>query len=87
MPCAGLAHNWTVLIQQAIQYQQIIFGFMAAFFYSKQYLIQDALNGCEVSTFKKNKMNSSFDNIIKSEKPVLIDFLLLGDLAKCLGLF
>jgi thiol-disulfide isomerase/thioredoxin len=33
-----------------------------------------ALNGCEVSTFKKNKMNSSFDNIIKSEKPVLIDF-------------
>jgi thioredoxin 1 len=23
---------------------------------------------------KKNKMNSSFDNIIKSEKPVLIDF-------------
>jgi thioredoxin 1 len=23
-------------------------------------------------------MNSSFDNIIKSEKPVLIDFLLLG---------
>jgi hypothetical protein len=22
-----------------------------------------ALNGCEVSTFKKNKMNSSFDNI------------------------
>jgi hypothetical protein len=27
---------------------------------------------------KKNKMNSSFDNIIKSEKPVLIDFLLLG---------
>jgi thiol-disulfide isomerase/thioredoxin len=33
-----------------------------------------ALNGCEVSTFKKKKMNSSFDNIIKSEKPVLIDF-------------
>jgi hypothetical protein len=33
-------------------------------------------------------MNSSFDNIIKSEKPVLIDFLLLGaDLAKCLGPF
>jgi hypothetical protein len=31
---------------------------------------------------KKIKMNSSFDNIIKSEKPVLIDFLLLGaDLA------
>jgi hypothetical protein len=29
-------------------------------------LIQDVpLNGCEVSTFKKNKMNSSFDNIIK----------------------
>jgi hypothetical protein len=24
-------HNWTVLIQQTIQYQQIIFGFMAAF--------------------------------------------------------
>jgi thioredoxin 1 len=26
------------------------------------------------TTLKKNKMNSSFDNIIKSEKPVLIDF-------------
>jgi hypothetical protein len=26
-----ITHNWTVLIQQAIQYQQIIFGFMAAF--------------------------------------------------------
>jgi hypothetical protein len=26
---------------------------------------------------KKNKMNSSFDNIIKSEKPVLIDFCYL----------
>jgi hypothetical protein len=36
---------------------------------------------------KKNKMNSSFDNIIKSEKPVLIDFLLLGADHKVLGLF
>jgi thioredoxin 1 len=33
-------------------------------------------------------MNSSFDNIIKSEKPVLIDFLLLGaDLASAWAYF
>jgi hypothetical protein len=63
MPCAGSAHNWTVLIQQAIQYQQVIFGFMAAFFLFAIFNTGCALNGCEVSTFKKNKMNSSFDNI------------------------
>jgi hypothetical protein len=28
---------------------------------------------------KKNKMNSSFNNIIKSEKPVLIDFCYFAD--------
>jgi thioredoxin 1 len=33
----------------------------------------------------KKKKNSSFDNIIKSEKPVLIDFLLLGGPCKVLG--
>jgi thioredoxin 1 len=33
-------------------------------------------------------MNSSFDNIIKSEKPVLIDFFATWcGLAKCLGYF
>jgi tmRNA-binding protein len=51
---------------------------MAAFFSIPIFNTGCALNGCEVSTLKKNKMNSSFDNIIKSEKPVLIDFLLLG---------
>jgi hypothetical protein len=50
MPCA--LDNWTVLIQQAIQYQQVIFGFMAAFFL-QAINTGCALNGCEVSTLKK----------------------------------
>jgi thiol-disulfide isomerase/thioredoxin len=72
MPCAGLA-NWTVLIQQRIQYRTEIFGLWLLFLF-QIFNTGCALNGCEVSTFKKKKMNSSFDNIIKSEKPVLIDF-------------
>jgi hypothetical protein len=42
------------LIQQAIQYQQPIFGFMAAFFlFQALFNSGCALNGCEVPTFKK----------------------------------
>jgi hypothetical protein len=44
------------LIQQALQYQQLIFGFMAAFFlFQAIFNTGCGLNGCEVSTFKKNK--------------------------------
>ncbi|MFB0910461.1 hypothetical protein CXF59_00925 [Flavobacterium sp. ALD4] len=44
------------LIQQAVQYQQLIFGFMAAFFlFQAIFNTGCGLNGCEVSTFKKNK--------------------------------
>jgi hypothetical protein len=44
------------LIQQAIQYQQLIFGFMAAFFlFQAIFNTGCALNGCEVSTFKRDK--------------------------------
>jgi hypothetical protein len=61
---------------------------MAAFSIQAIFNTGCALNGCEVSTFKKIKMNSSFDNIIKSETSSDRFFLLLGaDLAKCLGLF
>jgi hypothetical protein len=43
-----------VLIQQAVQYQQLIFGFMAAFFLFQAIFNNGCgLNGCEVSTFKK----------------------------------
>jgi hypothetical protein len=44
------------LIQQALQYQQLIFGFMAAFFlFQAIFNTGCGLNGCEVSTFKKKK--------------------------------
>jgi hypothetical protein len=51
MPSLDSAHNWTVLIQQAIQPTDNI-RFMAAFLF-KIFNTGCALNGCEVSTFKK----------------------------------
>lgn len=44
------------LIQQAVQYQEWLFGFMAAFFLSQSIFNTGcSLNGCQVSTFKKQK--------------------------------
>jgi hypothetical protein len=44
------------LIQQAIQYQLVLFGFMAAFFlFQSVFNTGCSLNGCGVSTFKNNK--------------------------------
>jgi hypothetical protein len=49
------AHNWTVFNTASDTIPTDNIRFYGCFFYSKQYLIQDALNGCEVSTFKKIK--------------------------------
>lgn len=44
------------LIQQAVQYQQVLFGFMAAFFlFQAIFNTGCSLNGCAVPTLKKNK--------------------------------
>jgi hypothetical protein len=44
------------LLQQAIQYQQLLFGFMAVFFlFQSIFNTGCALNGCSVPTSKRNK--------------------------------
>jgi hypothetical protein len=44
------------LIQQAIQYQLVLFGFMAAFFlFQSVFNTGCSLNGCSVPLLKKNK--------------------------------
>lgn len=44
------------LIQQAIQYHEILLGFMALFFlFQAVFNSGCSLNGCGVSTFKKSK--------------------------------
>ena len=44
------------LIQQAVQYQEWLFGFMAAFFlFQSIFNTGCSLNGYQVSTFKKQK--------------------------------
>lgn len=44
------------LIQQAFQYRQPLFGFMAAFFlFQAAFNSGCGLNGCNVPTYKKNK--------------------------------
>ena len=43
-------------IQQAIQYQQLLFGFIAVFFlFQSIFNTGCSLNGCSVSPLKKNK--------------------------------
>jgi hypothetical protein len=43
-------------VQQAIQHQEGLFGFLALFFlFQAVFNTGCSLNGCEVSTFKKNK--------------------------------
>ena len=44
------------MIQQAIQYQEILFGFMGAFFlFQAVFNTGCSLNGCTVPTYKKSK--------------------------------
>ena len=44
------------LIQQAIQFREIMFGFMSLFFlFQALFNTGCSLNGCGVSTLKKNK--------------------------------